>query len=70
MLPCWQGWINLLLMSYFLYLTIRRVPYHRSYLNVAEAFLYSWCWYASGLVLIGIYYPQVTWEQGGQLCWL
>ena len=23
-----------------------------------QAFLYSWCWYASGLALIGTYYPQ------------
>ena len=36
-----------------------RVPYHRAYLNITEAFLYSWCWYASGLALIGVYYPAV-----------
>ena len=47
-------------MSYFFYLTLRRAPYHRTWLNVAEACLYSSCWYASGLCLLGIYYPQAS----------
>lgn len=59
-----QGWANLLLITWFLWLTIRRVPYHRTYLNIAEAFLYSWCWYAAGLALIGIYYPQASLQAG------
>ncbi|KAL4422853.1 hypothetical protein ABPG75_009050 [Micractinium tetrahymenae] len=56
--PRWEGWVNLLLTTWYMWITLRYVPYHRSYLNIGEAFLYSWCWYASGLALIGIYYPQ------------
>lgn len=29
-----------------------------AYLNVGEAFLYSWCWFASGLAVLGTYYPR------------
>lgn len=47
-----------LLMSWFLHITVRRVPYHRACLNIGEAALYSAAWYAAGLALLGIYYPQ------------
>lgn len=100
-----QGWALLLLTTWFLYITVRRSPYHRqvaakarllplavwlpiwaasgcaathciaaylgllsllstrsTYLNVGEAALYSICWWASGLALIGIYYPKVDGE--------
>lgn len=56
--PRWMGWINLLLTSHYLYLTIRRVPMHRRLLNMTDGLLYSFCWWAAGLGLIGIYYPQ------------
>lgn len=99
-----QGWVNLLLITWYMWITIRyvsggqgggwarwllavpsnaapvsghllvrpmQVPYHRSYLNIGEAFLYSWCWYASGLALIGIYYPQAgVAGRGKQVGWL
>lgn len=55
-----QGWINFLLVSWFVYITVRRAPYHRSWLNVTEAFLYGWVWWAAGLALVGIYYPAVS----------
>ena len=51
-------------MSYFLYLTVRRVPMHRLVFNLADALLYSSCWWASGLGLIGIYYPQARGWRG------
>ncbi len=35
-----------------------------TYLNVGEGALYSMCWWASGLALIGVYYPQVDWALG------
>ena len=60
-----QGWVNFLLVSWFLYITVRRAPYHRTWLNVGEAFLYAWVWWAAGLALIGIYYPAVSSRQGG-----
>lgn len=47
-------------MSQFLYTTMRRVPMHRLIFNLADALLYSACWYASGLCLIGVYYPQAS----------
>lgn len=48
---------------------MRRAPYHRTYLNVAEAFLYAWVWWAAGLALIGIYYPQVSAGVGASPGW-
>lgn len=62
-----QGWALFLLASYFLYITIRRVPFHRAYLNIGEAFLYSWCWLAAGLAVLGTYYPQVETSAAGSL---
>lgn len=50
---------NFCLTSYILYVTVRRVPMHRAWLNCIHAFLDSFLWWAAALGLLGIYYPQV-----------
>ncbi|GAB4819763.1 hypothetical protein N2152v2_006809 [Parachlorella kessleri] len=56
--PKWQAFFNFLLTSYYLYITIRRAPMHRTWLNCVSAFLALFpCWAAS-LAFIGVFYPQ------------
>ncbi|GAB4819764.1 hypothetical protein N2152v2_006810 [Parachlorella kessleri] len=60
--PKWQAsglvFFNFLLTSYYLYITIRRAPMHRTWLNCVNAFLALFPWWAASLAFIGVFYPQ------------
>ena len=55
-----QVFFNFLLTSYYLYITIRRAPMHRTWLNCVNAFLAFFPWWAASLAFIGVFYPQAS----------
>lgn len=57
----WLGFFNFILTSYLLFITLRRVPYHRAWLNCAHSFLNSFLWWAAGLGFLSVFYPQASW---------
>ena len=63
--PCWhafslQAFFNFLLTSYYLYITMRRAPMHRTWLNCAHSFMALFPWWAASLAFIGVFYPQAS----------
>ncbi|GAB4819670.1 hypothetical protein N2152v2_006716 [Parachlorella kessleri] len=52
------AFFNFLLTSYYLYITIRRAPMHRTWLNCVNAFLAVFPWWAASLAFIGVFYHE------------
>ena len=59
MLAPMQAFFYFVLTSYYLYITIRRAPMHRTWLNCANAFLALFPWWAASLAFIGVFYHEV-----------
>ncbi|GAB4819671.1 hypothetical protein N2152v2_006717 [Parachlorella kessleri] len=56
--PKWQAFFYFVLTSYYLYITIRRAPMHRTWLNCVNAFLALFPWWAASLAFIGVFYHE------------
>jgi len=55
-----QAFFNFLLTSYYLYITIRHAPMHRTWLNCVNSFLALFPWWAASLAFIGVFYTEAS----------
>ena len=55
-----QAFFYFVLTSYYLYITIRRAPMHRTWLNCVNAFLALFPWWAASLAFIGVFYHEAS----------